>query len=61
MNFRQWCQEMWYNHCSEFEGWFHRRPEYDVKEYFARYKFWLKREYRRQHPVKQPEDYYYGA
>lgn len=61
MNFRQWCQEMWYDHCSEFEGWFNRQPEYNVKEYFNRYKFWLKREYRYQHPVKHNEDTYYGA
>ena len=48
MTFRQWIQEMWYQHCSEFEGWFNRQPEYGMKEYFARYKYWLKREYRYQ-------------
>lgn len=46
MSFRQWCQEKWYEHCNEFEGWFHKLPDYSPQEYFAKYKYWLKREYR---------------
>jgi len=48
MKFRQWLHEMWLQHCEEFEGWFHRRPDYDLKDYFQRYRWWLKREYRHQ-------------
>lgn len=48
MNFRTWCQEKWYEHCNEFESWFKRQPDYTSKEYFAKYKYWLKREYRYQ-------------
>jgi hypothetical protein len=46
MKFRVWCQEKWYDHCCEFEAWFRRKPEYSSKEYFAKYKYWLKRQYR---------------
>jgi hypothetical protein len=48
MMFRQWLHEMWLQHCEEFEGWFHRQPDYDLKDYFQRYRWWLKREYRHQ-------------
>ena len=48
MTFRQWLQRQWYEHCAEFEGWTNRQPEYTLQEYFARYKHWLRREYRHQ-------------
>lgn len=48
MTFRVWCQRMWYEHLEEFESWFHTLPTYDSKEYFAKYKYWLKREYQHQ-------------
>ena len=48
MKFREWLRQMWYNHCLEVEEWTGKIPDYDVKEYFARYKYWLKREYRHQ-------------
>jgi len=48
MKFRTWIQEKWYEHCAEFEAWFHRQPEYTPREYFAKYKHWLRREYRYQ-------------
>lgn len=51
MTFRMWCQQMWYTHLDEFEGWFHRQPDYGSKDYFAKYKYWLKREY--QHRKQQ--------
>ena len=61
MNFRQWCQEKWYEHVEETRAWEGHEPTATSQEYFNRYKFWLKREYRHQHPVKHNEDTYYGA
>ena len=52
MTFRAWCQEKWYEHCDEVEAWLGRSPEYLAAEYFARYKHWLRREYRNQLGVK---------
>ena len=45
MNFRSWCQEKWYEHLDELSLYGQPVP-YDAKEYFQRYKWWLKREYR---------------
>lgn len=47
MNFRSWCHEKWYEHKDEMEGYGQPLP-YTAKEYFNKYKFWLKREYRHQ-------------
>lgn len=52
MKFRQWVFEMWVDHCNEFEGWFKRQPDYNAREYFGKYKHWLRREYRHQQGVK---------
>ena len=46
MNFRTWCIEKWYEHCDEVEGWTGSRPTYLSAEYFNRYKWWLRREFR---------------
>jgi len=51
MSFRHWCYEMWSEHKAEMESYCRGLP-YSAKEYFARYKFWLKREYRHQQGVK---------
>jgi hypothetical protein len=46
-NFRHWVQEKWYQHQDELASY--RQPVcYSAREYFARYKFWLKREYKHQ-------------
>lgn len=45
--FRNWLQEMWMQHKDELDG-LGIRPDYDVSDYFNRYKYWLKREYRHQ-------------
>lgn len=46
-SFKLWAQEMWYTHCDESESW--GQPlRYTAREYFAKYKWWLKREYRYQ-------------
>ena len=48
MNFRAWCQEMWYQHVEESLAWEGHEPTATAQEYFAKYKYWLKREYRHQ-------------
>ena len=47
MNFRQWCYEMWHEHQTELEAYGQPLPS-SAKEYFAKYKYWLKREYKHQ-------------
>jgi hypothetical protein len=46
MSFRYWCSQKWFDHCEEVESFTRRNPNYDSKEYFRMYKWWLKREYR---------------
>lgn len=46
MKFRQWCYEMWLAHCEEYEAWTGERVRYLSAEYFGRYKWWLRREFR---------------
>ena len=48
MTFRLWLNQRWYAHCLEIEEWIGRMPPYPMSEYFAKYKYWLKREYRHQ-------------
>jgi len=45
MTFRMWCNEMWFEHCDEVETFTGKRPDYKAKDYFAKYKWFLKREY----------------
>jgi len=47
MNFRQWCREKWFEHQAELEGYGQPLP-YSADEYFTKYKYWLKREYKHQ-------------
>ena len=46
MNFRQWCQEKWYEHCEEVLAWSGVSVRYLSTEYFNKYRWWLRREYR---------------
>ena len=46
-SFRHWVQEMWYDHIDELDG-YNRLPQYSSKDYFNKYKFWLKREFQHQ-------------
>ena len=48
MTFRMWLQAKWYEHQDELIGIGAGLPTYNIGEYFARYKYWLKREYRHQ-------------
>ena len=46
-SFRHWLQEMWMQHKDELA--LHGQAlNYDLADYFNRYKYWLKREYRHQ-------------
>ncbi len=46
MTFRDWCRQMWYEHCDEVESWTRQRVNYLSAEYFGKYKWWLRREFR---------------
>jgi uncharacterized protein CbrC (UPF0167 family) len=48
MDFRTWCREKWFEHCEEIEAWTGNSPRYLSAEYFSKYKWWLRREYRAQ-------------
>lgn len=47
MNFRLWVQKMWYEHVDELTS-YGQPLRYSYQEYFAKYKYWLKREYQYQ-------------
>ena len=42
--FRAWVYQVWQDNCTERDA-FHELP-YSQQEYWARYKYWLKREFR---------------
>lgn len=47
MNFRSWCHEKWFEHKDELAAYGQALP-HSAREYFAKYKYWLKREYQHQ-------------
>jgi len=47
-DFRIWLNNIWYEHSNEVFNWTGKNPEYNLKEYFEKYKYWLKREYKHQ-------------
>ena len=47
MTFRQWLHEQWLQHTDELRDWGQPVPvDYTVKQYLAKYRWWLRREYR---------------
>lgn len=44
--FRHWLREIWYENCQEHQE--HGELPYTLQEYWNRYKYWLKREFRYQ-------------
>ena len=46
MQFRQWCYNMWLDHCDEVMAWTGQNVKYLSAEYFGKYKWWLRREHR---------------
>jgi len=49
--FRTWLAELWRNNCEELDGY--GQPRYTLQEYFARHKWWLKREYQYQRGARR--------
>lgn len=45
--FRRWVREIWEDNCLEHEAY--GEPQFTVQEYWAKYKYWLKDKYRREH------------
>jgi hypothetical protein len=50
-SFRKWLQDMYEENCNEHEI-FHEKA-YTLSEYFSKYKWWLRREYRFQTTLDQ--------
>jgi hypothetical protein len=49
--FRHWCREKWFEHVDELA--LYREPvQYTAQEYFNKYKYWLKREFKHQTGIK---------
>lgn len=44
--FRTWVTDLWYQNCDEHLTY--GEDPYTIKQYWERYKYWLKREYRHQ-------------
>ena len=49
--FRRFLLSKWEEHCVEVEAWEKKQPEYLVQQYFDKYKWWLKREFKHQQLV----------
>lgn len=49
--FRRWVINLWIENTDERQGY--RELPYSIKEYFNKYKWWLKREYRFQKSRQQ--------
>lgn len=49
MKFRNWVYQIWWEHLEEMMAWEGKQPNYTSQEYFNKYRWWLKREYRKQH------------
>ena len=49
--FRTWLADVWRDNCEENDGW--GQPRMTMPEYFAKYKWWLKREYQYQKGVRR--------
>ena len=49
--FSTWLENLWRENCSEHDDY--NEPRYSLQEYFAKYKWWLRREYRYQQTLKE--------
>jgi hypothetical protein len=43
-NFRLWVENLWRENCEERKTW--QEDQQSIAEYFTRYKWWLRREFR---------------
>ena len=46
MSFRSWLNCLWLDHVDEIVGVTGRNPVYTDKDFFNKYKWWLRREYK---------------
>jgi len=46
MNFRTWCRDIWFEHIDEMISYTGKEPVYTGREYFRKYRWWLRREYK---------------
>ena len=46
--FRNWLTEKWMQHCDEIYDWTGKTPDYPLREYFNRYRWFLKALYRKE-------------
>jgi len=46
--FRHWLVTQWLEHVDEVISWTGKAPSYTAEDYFAKYKWWLRREFRYQ-------------
>ena len=46
--FRRWLSEKWMQHCDEIYDWTGKSPDYPLREYFNRYRWFLKALYRKE-------------
>ena len=53
MTFRRWLEMIWQEHVEECWAWEGHAPAMTKAEYFAKYKYWLRREYRHQQGDKR--------
>ena len=49
--FSTWLENLWRENYSEHDDY--NEPRYTLQEYFAKYKWWLRREYRYQQTLKE--------
>jgi hypothetical protein len=50
-DFRRWVEMIWRDNCQERQEW--REDQQTLAQYFGRYKYWLKREFRYQRRLDQ--------
>jgi len=46
--FRLWLNKLWQEHRSEVYAITNKPVDYDINDYFNKYKWWLKREFKHQ-------------
>jgi hypothetical protein len=51
IEFRTWVENIWRENCQERYDW--NEDQQTLHQYFARYKYWLKREFRYQQSLDQ--------
>lgn len=45
--FSNWLREVWMQHKDEVEMWTKSSPDYDIKYYFNKHKWWLKMQFKK--------------